>query len=491
MIEACTEMWSKMIQYEGDGITLILFFASFIYLFLSNPKFRQMLGIPMLLLMALIFNPVLYIYLWTRLLATTYWRMFWMLGEGLFFSYALIDISGRIKNKYVKALPIIAGCIVIMIGGRYLYSGKVFSKADNYYKIPQRAIDMADTLLQRNENPTVVLPRSLYTYVRQYSNDIKMLYGRDVEGYTFSPSDGAVYLVRDELKKKKSDYATVSLVCHERKIDYIVIEPRKKIKFENYGYSLAEETEDFLIYENQWEDAVYTEWSVEKCDIGGETGLYRITDAYDRQMLLGGGSEESLEPIKNLLKNQKNAIRLWYVPGFDEKQEAFYHLINESDCVIPADKIWVSNVLDERVKAKIASYGTEEEKKRLESYEQVSMNYPIESPVEGDIYQSIGLTLLVLNNYRGLDQTESIREMCSMPVMMESASERILYVPYLSEYLVDKIIWVLPNHEIDLLIIGEDGDVDPVLKKELLDFFKPEQIMDETTKPGTVCKVKQ
>lgn len=252
MALGCTIMKDMFMKYQGSGMNLILFAVAFIYLFIVNKEFRQRLGLPMLLLLVIILNPVFYWYLWIKIMEATVWRMFWMFGEAIVCVYALIDINGRINRKYVKMVPIVLGVLICMLSGKFLYTEKAFDVAENNYKIPQKAIETADFLLQQKEKPRAVFSRKLYNYIRQYTNDIDMLYGRDIKGYTYQTEDVERQLVYLELKKRNPDCAVIAKICHERQIDYLVFEKKKNTNFEEYGYELLGTVDNYFIYQSTW-----------------------------------------------------------------------------------------------------------------------------------------------------------------------------------------------------------------------------------------------
>lgn len=248
----CTIMKDMFLKYQGSGITMLLFAAAFLYLFIANREFRQRLGVPLLFMMVVLFNPVFYWYIWIKLMGATVWRVFWVFGGAIVFAYALLDISKKVKGKYAKIIPIALGVLMYVCGGRFLYAEKVFTVAENNYKIPQEAIETAEFLLQQEENPHVVLHKKLYNYVRQYTNDIDILYGRDIQGYTYKSDDVGRLMVHHELKKRNPDCAIVAQICHERNIDYLVLKKKQNVNFEEYGYRQIGEVDKYIIYQSTW-----------------------------------------------------------------------------------------------------------------------------------------------------------------------------------------------------------------------------------------------
>ncbi len=164
---------------------LILYVISLLYLFFFEKEKRRILVYPSLLLSFLILNPLLYQTVYSKMLDTSYWRMFWLLPIVPVIAAAVVCLTSRIKHKTLKTTLALLLCLVIAGNGYYIYHHPLtsFEEATNPYKIPQETIDIIDYLHTIEPTPAVVMPPDLYLYAKQYTADIHLMYGRDAEGY--------------------------------------------------------------------------------------------------------------------------------------------------------------------------------------------------------------------------------------------------------------------------------------------------------------------
>ena len=176
------ETW-KMV-FQGNYLWVV-FLLAVLYLIFAGPDKRKKIVYPVLILMVVVLEPHLFQYLWSRLAGDTHWRMFWLIPMIPVIVYAAIHIIGRIRSKALAAL-VLAGFMLTAAGaGNYVYANALtaFQPAENAYKIPQYAVTIADVLLEQEDHPKVVVQEDLYHYLRLYSADIEMMYGRDADGY--------------------------------------------------------------------------------------------------------------------------------------------------------------------------------------------------------------------------------------------------------------------------------------------------------------------
>ena len=96
-----------------------------------------------------------------------------------------IELMNKCRPVYGRATVGVLLLMLLIKGGDYMYTSDTDSweKAHNIYKIPQKAVDVADALLEMSDEPRVIVPDTLFCYMRQYSTAIEMMYGRDAQGY--------------------------------------------------------------------------------------------------------------------------------------------------------------------------------------------------------------------------------------------------------------------------------------------------------------------
>ena len=252
MIETMREIWEQIVLYNQNSIMLSLFAIAFLYLMLFDSEFRKRLGWPMLFMLFLVLNPILYAKVWIVITHTIGWRLFWLFDEVFIIAYALTVIFGRIQNRTIRFGMLVVFLCMIVYFGDYTYSKERFDKADNFYKIPQECNDITDYLLAIEDPCCAVYPMPYYIYARQYSNHLKLLYGRDISGYTTQIWDGNIVKVYKELKKGKPDGELITRLCREHNVRFIVVKKKKKYKcLIEYGFIPIKEFENYFVYADE------------------------------------------------------------------------------------------------------------------------------------------------------------------------------------------------------------------------------------------------
>ena len=184
--------WETIISNLTDTFAnnrfLILYALSLLYLFVFEKEKRRILVYPSLMVTFLVLNPVLYQHVYSHILDTSYWRMFWLIPLIPVVATTAVCLVGHMKHKTLKLLLAVLLCLLIVGNGYYIYHHPLtsYEKATNAYKIPQETIDIIDYMHTIETAPAVILPPDLYLYAKQYTAYIHLMYGRDAEGYITS-----------------------------------------------------------------------------------------------------------------------------------------------------------------------------------------------------------------------------------------------------------------------------------------------------------------
>jgi hypothetical protein len=114
-------------------------------------------------------------------------------------------------------------------------------------------LEVCDVLLEENEEPKVVMTKELYSYARQYSTNIQLMYGRNAEGFISS----YIPVERDTVKWLNTldtiDLKDIYILSKTEGYNFWVVSKQKKISNEDlnlYGYVLIGETKNYKIYRN-------------------------------------------------------------------------------------------------------------------------------------------------------------------------------------------------------------------------------------------------
>lgn len=249
MSEALSAVINNVSAYIGGSGIIWFYLISVIYILIADKHKRKSVIYPTLILMLIVVNPISYQYIWKRLLETTYWRTLWMIPIIIIIAYAMVSIILTAKNYIIKGVMVIAFVAIICFCGDNMYRYDVnFDNSANAYKLPGEVIEVADILLEQENEPRVIVQSGLYEYIRQYSSSIKLMYGRDVDGYIDYASSSA-YMVNGAMH---NSYPVISTIKEYGKgYKYIVLKSTQKFDdklAEDNGFSLITETQNYKIY---------------------------------------------------------------------------------------------------------------------------------------------------------------------------------------------------------------------------------------------------
>lgn len=176
--------------------------------------------------------------------AETYYRLLWLLQMSLVSAYGLLKLCGRHRR-----IGLVIICVAIIACGDYVYDSQYITKAENAYHLPQDAIDIVDVIEPEEGRITALVPADLIYYIRQYSTNIELPYGRQVliARWEFRP---VLYEVMEESEVIDTD-ALVELT-REYPCAYIVLKENRKTTepLTQYGFILYEQVGDYLIYQD-------------------------------------------------------------------------------------------------------------------------------------------------------------------------------------------------------------------------------------------------
>ena len=243
-------------DYTGNGFLTILYLLSLLYLWVTekNRNIRGILVYGASLLQLLFFLPIFY-YGYQLLDKGTYYRILWLLPMTITISYAGVKILG----KY-PAPGIILGVILIAVSGKCVYSSIYISEAENVYHIPQEVIEVCVVIMPEDEAERVtgVFPDELIHFIRQYTSEIRMVYGRDYLAPDWIYGD---HPLRQLMNRAEIPVGRLSALATEYKCNYIIL-AREKVLIGNLELQdivKIGETEHYDIYRNERVDIIYEE----------------------------------------------------------------------------------------------------------------------------------------------------------------------------------------------------------------------------------------
>lgn len=257
-------------EYNGTGYFCLLFIAALIYLYFTeeNKSLRMMLVIVPTVLQVLFFIPYFY-FAYNMLDEGTYYRILWLLPMTLVIAYSAVKVIGTHLRLGVALI-----CVLFALCGSYTYIGSVFTVAENPYHIPDEVIQICDMIKPEDKDTRIwaAFPPSLVHFVRQYTTNIMLPFGRDSMVDTWKKADNELFdlymspvIPADRLVKSATDY----------QCDYVIISREEVIDGDVTDYGLKEvgATDNYVVYSNL-ENAVWYDVGLENYN----SALYRDSD---------------------------------------------------------------------------------------------------------------------------------------------------------------------------------------------------------------------
>lgn len=254
MYETWKEMFDFFQGYYNNGLIIYLYIASLlVIMLLGEKKIRVLIGWPTLAIMFIVYNPLFYRYIWQKCFHYGYWRVFWLFPIGGVISVAVLILVGKIRQPKKQGFFLFIVLILICSNSKNVFSKQLFyTDTQNVYKLPQEAIDVSDALLQLDTEPRVVMCSQLYSYIRQYNTDIKMMYGRNIEGYIDGWTGKTAEMAWNLQQLEKADWGRVGELMKQEQYKYIVIPQNENCSEEymkQFSFTLLKQVDGYDIFE--------------------------------------------------------------------------------------------------------------------------------------------------------------------------------------------------------------------------------------------------
>lgn len=251
MSEWVTQIQNYIQQYVNHSPVLYMYIAGLIFLCFRGKDKRRMIVYPSLLLVIVILNPVLYGYVWIKLIEYAFWRMLWMIPVLPVIGCAVVELAGIAKKDWVMYVVtvIFIGIVFFKCDNIYRQDG-VFVKAENSYKLPQASVDIAHFIMENNDSLTALAPSGLYCYLRQYDGDINLVFGRDADTYILPITDEETLELVRLVKENGGDAARLAELAVKKDVDIIILPVDNSFEsLDSYGYAILNTMHGYYIYQ--------------------------------------------------------------------------------------------------------------------------------------------------------------------------------------------------------------------------------------------------
>lgn len=255
MVGADGSLWSMLQMYSGNGSLMLLFVASLIYLWITEKQkgFKAVLVYVSVAMLGLFFFPLLsHVVIKVMEEEEIYYRFLWALPMGIVIAYATVKFLSKLKKKWLQVVLLLLLVVYIMVGGHLVYKSPQFTRAENFYQVPDVVINICDTIEVPGREVKAVFPHELVQYVRQYSPYIVLPFGYDSIVARWGINDD----IEEEMRKEVSDAGRLATLAIESGCHYIVMNQGHLIDGElsDYDYTLILQIDGYDIYKYDYAD---------------------------------------------------------------------------------------------------------------------------------------------------------------------------------------------------------------------------------------------
>ena len=254
--------------YSGNATFMLMFVLSLVYLwvFEKDKVKKAVLVVMSVVLLVLFVFPLFSHFFMDRMdEAGTYYRFLWLIPTSIVSGYTVFHILDRFKNRFVKTVAFAVVTVCVLIGGVFMYESPAFFDSTNAYQIPQCVVDMCDDMIVCEREYEAVFPDEILQYPRQYTTYITMPYGFEMLQFGHGQNDD----IHDEMLKDTLDVKTLTKLCEDRHIHYIVINNNKNLNgnFADCNYEFVGIYGDYSMYKSttmffdSWDK--FEEWKAE------------------------------------------------------------------------------------------------------------------------------------------------------------------------------------------------------------------------------------
>ena len=234
-------------NFCGSGIYPYLFFAALVYLLFTekNKIIRWGLVDTSIVLTFLFFFPPFY-RLMEKLDAGTYYRFLWLLPMTVVIAYAAVKLIG----KYTRT-GFVLMALLLILSGQYVYDNANITKTQNRFHIPDSVVAICNEIMpeEGEERIFAAFPQELLQYVRQYSTEIQMPYGREVLVPAWGTAPHPMY---EEMEKQVIDAEAIGKMADDYFCHYVILNRGKEIDgdMKGQGLELIAQIDAYDVYRN-------------------------------------------------------------------------------------------------------------------------------------------------------------------------------------------------------------------------------------------------
>lgn len=235
-------------NYVGNGLAVILYIVSVVYLFIKekDETKRIVLLYSTIMIMFFFLLPPFAVIIFNTMGQEVYYRILWLLPMTIVIAYAFIKMLWSLPDFKWKMICCALGAVLIMLTGDYTYDNPYFSRAENRFHVPQTVTDVCDAIIIPGREVKAAVPSEMLPYVRQYTANVCMPYGRDVVVETWKENNP----LHDAMETAPANCKLIAELAAEQGCHYIVLHEwrEKDGSFDGSGYTYQKTVDGYEIY---------------------------------------------------------------------------------------------------------------------------------------------------------------------------------------------------------------------------------------------------
>lgn len=325
-----------MSNYYSDRSYLLICVLAVIFLAIISKEHRIKLVYPMLLVLLVITNPILYRYVYSKIV---YKRIFWLMLDYIIIPAAGITLIRRIKSRVAQLLVFVAMVAVLMVSGNFYMSKTSYDRFGNVEKVPPVTKSIGDVLLSYEEEPQIVAPVEVAVLMHTYNENIYPMFGRDTVGFIMAATPRCKLIART-YDREKPDYERIFFyaVCEKR--SFVITPEDKPVNTaisDKYGYELLTNESGYdIYYRRDFKDGsrMYRVATIID-EIDGENVVagYVCEDTDGMLTIVDGGRNTINARLFNYIKDNNYCVDRWIITEADSDYTFIYEKLSKDKTV--------------------------------------------------------------------------------------------------------------------------------------------------------------
>lgn len=212
--------------YAGVGMMMALYFVALIFIctYTKNKKIRDMIMVPSIIMMAILY---LFVPLFNTLdhyLEFFDGRLFWMIITPVVIAVGMTVFISGIEDKKARVAALILVIPLCVLCGDFKLSDSMYKKSENSYKLPQCTVEITEHILSEYEEPVILVPYTIAHPFRQISTNVHLLFGEDATSGRISEAADYMIPICEQMEKVTPDLNMIIPFAKEKGVNYILFD---------------------------------------------------------------------------------------------------------------------------------------------------------------------------------------------------------------------------------------------------------------------------